>query len=279
MTIDNIKGQNTMSFDFMASNSQYMARTMTKTHEPVNAADGGGLYSTDGGVTWTGFTSQIGFGGRIAVSATSQSIFWVPMGKTGYVSTNNGASWTASTGLSNAIMSATDIWLSKNPVASDRKAANTYYVLDSNTLKRSTNNGASFSVVATLPSAVGASVRSNVIANPLVAGEVWISVENGGLFKWSSGGGLVKIANVSYSRMIAFGKKNSSSANPTLFVHGTISSQNGIFYSTNLGSSWTQIHDGTGVLWAKGGTMAADFNTFGKVYVGAQGRGVFVGTV
>eukprot|EP01113_Clastostelium_recurvatum_P014619 TRINITY_DN17974_c0_g1_i4.p1 TRINITY_DN17974_c0_g1~~TRINITY_DN17974_c0_g1_i4.p1 ORF type:complete len:761 (+),score=154.90 TRINITY_DN17974_c0_g1_i4:166-2283(+) len=276
-----IKIQNTMSFDYMSSNSLYMARTMTRTHEPLVAGDGGGLFSGDGGDTWTAFPTQKGFGGRIAVSATSRSIFWVPMGKTGYVSTNNGSSWTTSTGLSTTIMSATDIWLSKNPVTSDRKRADTYYVLDGISLKRSTNNGVSFSQIGALPSgSVTATTRTNVIANPLVADDVWVSIDGGGLYRWTAASGqLKKVPNVSLARLIAFGKysKLVTPQTATLYVLGTVNSQNGVFYSNDLGASWVRMDDGTGVLWAKGGTMAADFWTWGKVYVGAQGRGVFVG--
>eukprot|EP01113_Clastostelium_recurvatum_P041116 TRINITY_DN6485_c0_g1_i2.p1 TRINITY_DN6485_c0_g1~~TRINITY_DN6485_c0_g1_i2.p1 ORF type:complete len:733 (-),score=92.34 TRINITY_DN6485_c0_g1_i2:80-2278(-) len=279
-TIENIPTQNTLSFDYMAKDSHYMALTMTTSHTPTKDGDGGGLFSVDGGVSWTGFKTQQGYGGRVAVAADTQTIIWIPMGKTGYYSTNNGSTWTTCSGLSSSIISPTSIWLPSQPLSADRIMGSSFYVLDGDVLKGSNNTGKSFEPLVTLPKKVTPSWKITVQVNPLKAGDVWISLDEGGLFHWTSSSptSLQHISDVTTSNAIAFGKASPSSPSiPTLFLQGSVNSYNGIFYSLDLAQSWVQFQDGTGVLWAKGSVLAADFNVWGRVYVGTSGRGVMVG--
>ena len=72
---------------------------MVRVGHPGDTAPAGG-YSIDNTQTFTAFSSNPNrnFDGRVAVSATSRRIVWLPKGSIPYYSTDLGASWTKSIG-------------------------------------------------------------------------------------------------------------------------------------------------------------------------------------
>ena len=55
------------------------------------------------------FNTPSFIGGRVAVSPDGKTIVWAPMGVVPHYSSNNGSSWTASTGASTAIVNPTSV--------------------------------------------------------------------------------------------------------------------------------------------------------------------------
>ena len=76
------------------------------------------------------------------------------------------------------------------------------------------------------------------------------------------------------SKVFAWGK--AASTIPTAFCYGTLSGVVSMYRSVNSGTSWDEIANGqkfpSGVK-----ALAADRQTFGRVFVGTGGRGVLYG--
>ena len=145
---------NTNSIDFAESVPSIVARVGTSS----SSGSANGAYSTDGGTNWTPFplanvpqattssgTLVYASGGSIAVSADGATFVWVPARKSSAqpppsYSSNQGATWTASTGLSAGLM-----------VAADRVNASTFYagVSGGKTMYVSTDGGKTWKPVTT----------------------------------------------------------------------------------------------------------------------------------
>jgi len=117
----------------------------------------------------------------------------------------------------------------------------------------------------------------NIVPKPETTGEIWVSLDDNGLYKTTNGGVNFSQVNTSLtaSKVFAWGKASGSTI-PTAFCYGTLSGVVGMYRSVDSGTSWDEIANGqkfpTGVK-----ALAADRQTFGRVFVGTGGRGVLYG--
>lgn len=262
----------TTSIDFQESNPDFVVRVGSIRY----ANSGGGGYSLNNGDTWSAFSDQIGTGGRVAVSADSETIVWVPQGKAPYVSTNRGLSWTVSSGApSNTVH---DFWVWQQPLASDRVNGDVFYLLDRVTGKFyvSHNGGASFSVASTLP--VPTDTNFRIATAPHLEGVVWAALNNDGLYRSNDkGSSWTKLENVQRAKLVAFGKNRPGRANPSVFVVGTIDNVGGTFRSDDMGVTWNKITSANPAVGNETNTIEGDRQVWGRVYIGTNGTGVFYG--
>ncbi len=262
-------GTNT-SIDFAESLPSFMVRAYNK--------DSGnyGSYSTDGGDTWTAFSSipsGATGGGNIAVSADGNRIVWAPQGASGlYYSTNKGSSWTASSG---------SIPAGLKPV-SDRVNSQKFYVYDAENGKVwvSTDGGVSFSVQASgLPTVYNYQLWLTRIRTVFgVEGDIWLANLNGLYHSTNSGTSFTKLTNVESAQAVSFGKAAPGETYPAVFIVGTINGTHGFYRSDDGGSNWVRINDdqhqyGTVV------TVTADPRVYGRFYVAGSGRGILYGDI
>ncbi|MDR6549084.1 sugar-binding protein [Paenibacillus qinlingensis] len=265
----------TVSIDFQESNPNFIARVGSTRY----AGTGGGGYSTDNGATWSAFPNPPGMAGRIAVSAGSETMVWVPQSGSPIFSTNRGQTWNSSTGAPSGAVH--DFWVWYQPLASDRVNNNTFYLLERNTWKlfRSTDGGASWNVASTMPTIpTKTPAYFSIKAAPGKAGEVWVSLDGGGLWRSSnSGDSWTQLANVQQATLFAFGKNKLGSTDPTVFVYGKVDSTVGIFRSDDFGVTWVKIDVAEPAIGAEANTMEGDRQTWGRVYIGTNGTGVFYG--
>ncbi|WP_438446362.1 sugar-binding protein [Gorillibacterium sp. sgz5001074] len=264
----------TVSIDFQESNPNFVARVGTTRYNYT----GGGSYSTDNGVNWQAFSQPPGIGGRIAVSAGSETIVWLPQYGSPQYSTDRGQSWIAGTGAPTGLVN--DFWTWHQPLASDRVNSDTFYLMDrySASFYRSTDGGATWSVASTLPVSTGSQPFYSVKAAPGMAGEVWVGMESGGLFRSSdSGGKWAKLSNVQQAKLFAFGKNKLGKSNPTVFVYGIVDNVKGIFRSDDMGATWVKIDLPNPTAGNEPNTMEGDRQVWGRVYIGTNGTGVFYG--
>jgi hypothetical protein len=118
----------------------------------------------------------------------------------------------------------------------------------------------------------------NVAAVPGRAGEVWVG-NNTGLFRSRDyGATFERVAPFVGNRpsLVAFGKPAPGKAwnEPTIYVYGKREgeAQDGYFFSTDSGASWTTIpRQQTGGLRPR--QMNADRQTFGRIYGGSAQQG------
>ncbi len=270
----------TMSIDY----AEAVPLTMVKTHYSTNV----GSISTDGGITWNffgampaGASTANGGGTRsIAISSDASHIVWCPPGASSIAnySTNNGGSWTASTGITS-----NPNGIQFNPVA-DRKTANKFYVYDCTgpTFYVSTNGGASFtsSTPAGITALAGWQAWESTINTVFgIDGDVWICQGPNGLYHSTNSGAnfsLVSSAGAAY--MVGFGKAPAGKTYPTIFLWGRPGGTLGIYRSDDGGTTWTLINDSN---HQYGGLhfMCGDQNIYGRIYFSAEGRGIKYGDI
>ncbi|MGG1550331.1 sugar-binding protein [Paenibacillus ferrarius] len=265
----------TVSIDFQESNPNFIARVGSTRY----AGSGGGGYSTNNGASWTAFPNPPGIAGRIAVSAGSETMVWVPQSGSPIYSTDRGQTWNPSTGAPSGTVH--DFWVWYQPLASDRVNNNTFYLLERGTWKvfRSTDGGASWTLASTMPQApTKIPAYFSVKAAPGKAGEVWVSLDGGGLWRSSNAGdSWTQLPNVQQATLFAFGKNKLGSPDPTVFVYGKVDNTVGIFRSDDFGTSWVKIDVADPAIGAEANTMEGDRQTWGRVYIGTNGTGVFYG--
>jgi hypothetical protein len=244
-----------------------------------------GAYSTDGGTNWTPFTTlpapptatstAIPNSGSIAVAADGSTLVWAPKSGTPSYSTDNGTTWTASSGLPSGAQ-----------VASDRVNPSKFYATTRNAIYASTNGGATFA-----PVSVPAMIASNSYGRPRpvfgIEGDVWVTTTSttgsGLLHTQDSGASWGAIPQVTGGATAAgFGVPATAGAYPAVYLAGSMllpgaaTSVWGTYRSDDAGTTWQRIDDPQhqfGVI----GVLAGDRNQYGRVYLGTSGRGIVYG--
>ncbi|OSZ62000.1 carbohydrate-binding protein [Streptomyces pharetrae CZA14] len=253
----------------MMTNSTDIDFAQAKPSMMVRVGRGGaqdGAYSTDGGVSWRGFTSEPVAGaqdGRVALSADGSTIVWTQAGQAPYRSTDKGASWSKVRGLGAGAVA-----------VADRSSASTFYSLADGTLYASTDGGATFTARATgLPG-------GELTAVPGIAGDLWIAGGGEGLLHSTDGGRTFStLRTVRSASALGFGKAAPGAGYQALYLIGTVDGVTGVFRSTDKGATWLRVNDdahqwgGIGAV----GVITGDPDTYGRVYVGTNGRGLQYG--
>ncbi|MEU6947777.1 RICIN domain-containing protein [Streptomyces sp. NPDC046316] len=253
----------------LMTNSTDIDFAQSKPSMMVRVGRGGeqdGAYSTDGGSNWTGFTAEPVAGardGRIALSADGSTIVWTEDGQAPYRSTDNGASWSRVNGLGNDAA-----------VVADRSSARTFYSLSGGTLYASTDGGATFTARA------GNLPTGRLTAVPGIAGDLWIAGADKGLLHSTDGGRtFTTLTTVQFASALGFGKAAPGASYQALYLIGTVKDVTGVFRSTDKGTTWLRVNDDAHQWGSIGGSgvITGDPDTFGRVYVGTNGRGLQYG--
>ncbi|MFE9741290.1 RICIN domain-containing protein [Streptomyces sp. NPDC006477] len=250
---------NSTDIDFAQANPSVMVRVGRG-----GAQDG--AYSTDGGASWTGFKAEPVSGaqdGHVALAADGSTIVWTQAGQAPYRSTDKGASWSKVQGLGTDAV-----------VVADRSSARTFYSLSGGTLHASTDGGATFTARSTdLPA-------GRLTAVPGVAGDLWIAGSAKGLLHSTDGGRtFTTLDTVRSASALGFGKAAPGASYQALYLIGTVKDVTGVFRSTDKGATWLRVNDDAHQWGAIGGVgvVTGDPDTYGRVYVGTNGRGLQYG--
>ncbi|ROQ35962.1 ricin-type beta-trefoil lectin protein [Streptomyces sp. PanSC19] len=251
---------NSTDIDFAQSDPSVMVRVGRG-----GAQDG--AYSTDGGISWNGFRTEPVAGaqdGRVALSADGSTIVWTEAGQVPYRSTDRGTSWSKVGGLGTDAV-----------VVADRSSARTFYSLAGGTLHASTDGGATFTARAT-----GLPADGRLTAVPGVAGDLWITGGGQGLLHSTDGGRtFTTLTTVRSASALGFGKAAPGASYQALYLIGTVKDVTGVFRSTDKGATWLRVNDDAHQWGSIGGVgvVTGDPDTFGRVYVGTNGRGLQYG--
>ncbi|GHF24592.1 carbohydrate-binding protein [Streptomyces mashuensis] len=257
--LDNPVMTNSTDIDFAQANPSTMVR--------VGRGAQDGAYSTDGGNSWHGFASEPVAGardGRVALAADGSAIVWTQSGQVPYRSTDKGATWSKVRGLGTDAV-----------VVADRSSATTFYSLTGGTLYASTDGGASFTARAT-----GLPAGGRLMAVPGVAGDLWISGGHQGLLHSTDGGRtFTRLTTVGSASALGFGKAAPGASYQALYMIGTVKDVSGVFRSTDKGATWLRVNDDAHQWGGIGsvGVITGDPDTFGRVYIGTNGRGLQYG--
>lgn len=245
-----------------------------------------GAYSTDAGKSWKNFGSIPGDGGRVAVAAKRKRIMWLPQESVPYFSDDDGSTWKAVKGVPAGAMKGDRIFRSEQPLCADKVSASVFYVYNGTDGKfyRSVKGGAAFEHVSTLPLPLGHNMDfaritfQKVDTAPGMEGEVWVSLNDNGLYRSSDGGRhFVKITGVERAFNFSFGKNAPGRTNPSVFVYGIVNGINGIFRSDDLGKTWIRISTDEQKVGNDPRVMIGDRQIHGRVFIGTGGSGYFYG--
>ncbi|OIR15064.1 xyloglucanase Xgh74A precursor [mine drainage metagenome] len=275
-------GKNLTGGDFEEADPNFVA--MAGVFQWNGSGSGG--YSTDGGSTFHDFASNpVNYGGRIAVSATSRTMVWMAAGSglgSSY-STDLGNTWAPCGGVNPQSLLQGNAFEWRSPLASDRINGNKFYIYDwaHAQFDRSTDGGQTFQTVTTAvlpygPSGWGKKV--DLVANPYTEGDLWLSIEDNGLYhSTNSGDTWTKLSNVQNAYMVALGM-GPNATTPSVYVMGMVDgdTNEGIFRSDDMGASWFKIdlyrpYPGRGP-----NMMVGDRRNYGQVYIGTN-IGLFEG--
>ena len=238
---------------------------------------GGVAVSSDGGRTWasaSGWDAKI-MASRLAISATDPDNMVVLRVHNGpaQVTQDGGKTWRNVSGLPDALIG--DVWNWQVPLAADGALSRTFYVASGGKLYKSADGGLTFAVVTTgLPSASQA-----LVSMPGHAGDLWLAAGDGGLYHSTDGGlTLAKLAAVKNALLFAPGKRAPGGDYAALYLDGTLTDgRMGIFRSLDAGVSWQSIGDAREPIGDVPNCMTASFQTFGLVFIGTNGRGIYYG--
>ena len=177
------------------------------------------------------------------------------------------------------------------PITADPVAAGTFYAYVGGAIYRSMDGGATFQPASS--GDVGAPGRASffkLAAQPGLTGDLWLSEENDnpnylsdsrqpweGLYHSRDGGRTwAKLPGVTRAVTFSFGKPSPGGPN-TLYYYGrrTGDSADRIFRSTDLGSTWANIQSSGQTIGDCPWVMAGSRQTFGRVFIGTSGRGIF----
>ncbi len=235
-------------------------------------------YSLDGGATWEPAQTSPQPGshsGSAAISADGAVWFWTPEDDVPYLTQDRGASWKAAA------------TLPKNTrVVGDPLEPKMFYALSlaDSRLFTSTDAGATFTATnftySDGPPAADEQHgdprggQDRLYAAPGMSGDLWLPASRG--LYHLSGSGFQRLPHVEAIHAFGFGKAAPNSKYPALYLVGTVDGEAGIFRSTDVGGSWVRINDDQHQ-WGLVLQIAGDPKQFGRVYVGAHGRGIFYG--
>ncbi|KAL9625686.1 MAG: hypothetical protein Q9160_000004 [Pyrenula sp. 1 TL-2023] len=253
----------TSSLDYAGSN----AKSIIRVGNAAGSADPQLAFSTDSGATWkpaSGSTNGAS-GGRAALSAFGNAVVWSTGSGAGVLHSSYNAAFSASTGLASGAA-----------VAADRKEDSLFYGGSGAAFFVSNSSGAAFTQTTKL----GSSTTVNaIVANPAVKGDVWASTDKGLFHSTDTGRTFTQISGPTIGWAFDLGKSSANSYGYNIFGFFGVNGKNTLYVSKDVGKTWSAISDaGHGFGSAASNPVAADKDVEGRVFVGTNGRGVFVGT-
>lgn len=233
-----------------------------------------GSWTADGGRTWTPFASAPGAQpapGRIAIGADGRQLVWALHESQGvYTSSDRGTTWQASTPTMGAIVGKGGVWNWQQPLAADRVAPGTFYLLGGPGLWRSGDGGATWNQGA----AVGSDGARGIATHPFRAGVLWLALGGKGLVRSDDGGRtIIRLPAVESAELVSIGA-GSDPDHPLLYVLGRSGGRHGIHISRDLGATCEPLEVPGQSFGNQPNILAGDVRTPGRCFVGSNGRGI-----
>lgn len=238
-------------------------------------------YSTDGGETYQKWTSPAdAAGGRVVVSATSETMVWVTQQQGSYRSADRGKTWSEIPSLPKGILLGGNNVFSTGPrfpLAADKVNGEKFYVYHYGKVYVSKDGGSNFSAAGNLANSYPTN-NLTLETTPGKEGDVWVGMIKEGLYhSTNSGASFDKISAVQSAEFMAVGKASPGNpSNPAVFVYGTVNNiERSLFRSDDNGVTWTNL--GAPATGKGSFHMTADRQVYGRVFFGTTGNGIFMG--
>jgi xyloglucan-specific exo-beta-1,4-glucanase len=222
-------------------------------------------FSTDTAKTWKKNALK-GPQGYPSLSADGKVILHSPGGlSVTYRSTDKAGTWSAVTGLT----------YSDARTVADAVNPSVFYAYNTNTgrMNVSLDQGKTFF----LSGSPGSWGSKHIRTVPGFEGHIWVALYGGGLTRSVDyGAKFFRIPNVTSCSAVGIGKAALQSIYPTIFIWGVVNGVEGIFFSTDQGTTWNRTNDNEHE-WGGPGNgqfVTGDMNNTGIVYMSTAGRGV-----
>ncbi len=279
------------SIDYCATNPNFFVRVADD--QQWTKPSGFGQYSSDGAATWKNFTTRptnTSASGNVSISASNQNNWvWAPLNCTTnsvnvmpYYTTNGGTSWVACSGIQAGDNVCSQVYAGSKYLVSDRVNGSVFYYYsydNTNTyFYRSIDGGATYAKIST--NALPGYYQVKLEAMPGKEKNLMFCTRNGSALYFSSNSGdnWAKISGVTNCISFGFGKSIGTSPNLTLFVNAIVKGVSGVYYSTDMGLTWS-ANLITGNVPAGCSDISGDLREEYTVYIGTGGRGVIYGKV
>ena len=279
----------TTSISYSPKDPNFLVRASSSHHDYSQYSG----FSWDNGTTWQKFASiengnhpnDLSFG-NIAVSANdTNNIVWQASNWAApYYTKDGGQNWNRINFFDQLGGGAhTHLWNPQQALAADTVSDNTFYIYHhtGGKLVRTQDGGKSWTVANQdnlLPGGVW--TGANIKTTPGKAGDVWVSLNDKGLYHSTDAGEtFTQINGVEYANVFGFGKAATDTTNPTLFIEGKINNELGVFASTDFGETWSLMSDLSKEYLGSYTTLTGDMNNYGRVYLGTEGNGFIYGNL
>lgn len=233
-----------------------------------------GSFTTDGGRSWKPFAAPPGARpapGRIAIAADGRHLVWALHDEQGvFTSADQGASWTPATPTLGRELGRGGVWNWQQPLAADRVAPATFYLLGGPGLWRSVDGGATWSA-----GAAAASDGARALApHPARAGVLWLALGAKGLARSDDGGAsITRLPAMEAAELVSAGA-GAAPDRPLLYILGRAGGRHGIFISRDLGASVEPLDCPGQEFGNQPNLLCGDVRIPGRCFVGSNGRGI-----
>jgi photosystem II stability/assembly factor-like uncharacterized protein len=275
--------------------------TRTCCAEDGNAVMAG--YSTDGGNSWTKFTSlptppgtqasdpwRMSYGTIAVSSGDPENIVWAPaQNRAPFFTKDRGRTWEQVIlpgAVGDTYGSFRSQWLQRKTLAADKTQAGVFYLAHSGEepnaalagLWRSGDGGTTWQRVYSGEIAPRSDMAAKLRSVPGKAGHLFftsaVAAGDTGLRRSSDGGRTWNLVpHVSRVDDVGFGKAAAGARYPTIFISGQVRGQYGVWRSVDEGRSWQRLVDFAAGTLDQVTVIAGDPNVFGRVYLGYKGSG------
>ncbi|HEX6971793.1 MAG TPA: hypothetical protein VF234_06205 [Limnochordia bacterium] len=243
--------------------------------------------STDGGASWQVIDPVTipslpddTRGGRIAVSGIDPNrIVWLPLQKPPYFSADGGRTWQPATGLPSTPF-VTDVWNPSIYLASNTHGSEMFYLYKPRIGLFRSRDGVHFERARAQGLPPSRARFSTIRAVPGAQGEIWISLDEEGLYRSTDAGDtFARVPGVQQALLFDFGKGRPEATTPAVYVYGRANQhpEEGVYRSDDGGTTWVRINPSDLLFGSGPRALAADRQVYGRVYIGTSGRGIFVG--
>ncbi|MEM8831642.1 MAG: hypothetical protein AAGE96_20130 [Cyanobacteria bacterium P01_G01_bin.19] len=232
-----------------------------------------GATSVDGGLSWQPWANipQDRLFMRVAIAPDDPQHFVVTTSEDlPLVTRDGGKTWQKVSGLP---LGETGPWNWNQPLAADGVNGDRFYYYDQGRVYGSQDGGATFEVMTSdLPVAN----RFVLITVPQAAGEIWLSLDKGGLFHSQNGGkSFTQINSIAAAHLVTVGVSREGEINQNVYVYGqNRAGQSGLFSSVDGGQSWSQINTLAAMPRAIK-VLVASQQQPGLIFAGTDGRGIY----
>ncbi len=269
------KNSNPTEFAFSEGNPNYMVRVGKKAV----------YYSTDNGMNWRQTEG-------VPASATKEvmcaAVSKDPHPETGWpviyalyggsqpeVSIDNGKTWTV---CDVPVYTKTSKWARHSLLAADKKDSNVvyYYSREDGTVYKSSDYGKTFKVATV----IGAG--DHIESMPGDKNNLFVNTDDHKLYYSTNQGELFTQIGKEFERIsdFGFGKEEKAGDPAVIYIIAMEDGVEGIYRSQDMGKTWKQIYNDATATDSKFSNplmITGDRQTFGIVYVGSSGRGIFYG--